>query len=240
MSDVPTPIKIILGLAATATEEVRKLPATLPTAATTVPMLAISTAMQASLRIQQQLATLASRGDEVIRQLRGESDEPPAWATFDDPPAHGPTSTSRPARAPFDDAALDDVPYDDAPFSAAPFQEVPLDDPVPNLNVDPDGLSDEATDLLTQVGYITAPTDLPTTGSQNQPSSPPRKRPAAKKAAKKSGPAKATPLTAAPLKPVPLKPVPAETPAAVKRPAAKSQPAKPPASKKATPLPPVE
>ncbi|MCW2538484.1 MAG: hypothetical protein JWN95_209 [Frankiales bacterium] len=240
MSDVPTPIKIILGLAATATEEARKLPATLPTAATTVPLLAISTAMQASLRVQQRLATLASRGDEVIRQLRGESDAPPAWATFDDPPAHGPTSTSRPARAPFDDAALDDVAYDDAPFSDTPFEDVTLDDQA--VLVDLDDLSDEATDLLTDVGYITAASDLPPA----EPRTRPTKRAAAKKPAKKASPAKATPLTAAPLKPVlgehtvpGEQTVPGERTAPAKRPAAKSAAVKR-AAGKATPLPPVE
>jgi len=87
MLTVPTPFRVMLGVLATAAHEAKRLPETLPAAATTVPMLAVSTAMQASLRIQQQLATYASRGDELLLHLRRSSTEPPAWATFDDSPA---------------------------------------------------------------------------------------------------------------------------------------------------------
>jgi hypothetical protein len=85
MPSVPTPLKVVLGIAATAAEEARKLPEILPTAMAGAPMIAVSTAMQASLRVQQHIAALAARGEEVLAQLRGTSDEPPAWATFDDP-----------------------------------------------------------------------------------------------------------------------------------------------------------
>jgi hypothetical protein len=47
-------------------------------------MLAVSTALQMSLRAQQRYARLAARGDEVLNRRRP-SDEPPSWATFDDP-----------------------------------------------------------------------------------------------------------------------------------------------------------
>jgi len=83
MLQLPTPIRAALGLAATAVAEARKLPETLPQ----LPVAAISTAMQTSLRVQQHIATLAARGDEVISQLRGTSTEAPSWATFDDAPA---------------------------------------------------------------------------------------------------------------------------------------------------------
>lgn len=82
MSHIPTPIRAALGLAATAVAEARKLPETLPQ----LPVVAVSTAMQASLRVQQHIATFAARGDEVLSQLRGTSAEPPTWATFDDAP----------------------------------------------------------------------------------------------------------------------------------------------------------
>jgi hypothetical protein len=90
MPHIPTPIRAALGLAATAVAEARKLPETLPQ----LPVTAVSTAMQASLRVQQHIATLAARGDEVISQLRGTSPEPPSWATFDEAP-----ETSRPTAA---------------------------------------------------------------------------------------------------------------------------------------------
>jgi hypothetical protein len=86
MPNLPTPIRAALGLAATAVDEARKLPETVPHVVSSVPIMAVSTAMQASLRLQQHLATLAARGDEVLSQLRGNSAEPPSWATFDDSP----------------------------------------------------------------------------------------------------------------------------------------------------------
>jgi hypothetical protein len=99
MPQIPTPIRAVLGLAATAVAEARKLPESLPQ----LPVAAVSTAMQVSLRVQQHIATFAARGDEVISQLRGTSAEPPSWATFDDAPdAARPTAafdrvTSEPA-----------------------------------------------------------------------------------------------------------------------------------------------
>ena len=48
-------------------------------------MLAISTALQASLKAQQTYAGLVARGDEVLGQFRGQQDAP--WARFDDEPA---------------------------------------------------------------------------------------------------------------------------------------------------------
>ncbi|HEX2902457.1 MAG TPA: hypothetical protein VHO01_03290 [Jatrophihabitans sp.] len=80
MATIPTPLRVALGLAATAIDEARKLPETLPQ----LPATAIGTAMQASLRVQQHIATYAARGDELLTALRGTSEQAPAWATFDD------------------------------------------------------------------------------------------------------------------------------------------------------------
>jgi hypothetical protein len=103
MPNIPTPIRAVLGLAATAVDEARRLPETLPQAVTAVPLMAVSSAMQASLKVQQQIATLAARGDEVLSQLRGSSAEPPSWATFDDDvPAPGTDDGAQPAKAAFD------------------------------------------------------------------------------------------------------------------------------------------
>jgi hypothetical protein len=102
MPNLPTPIRVAVGLAATAMDEARKLPETLPQAMTTVPMIAVSTAMQASLRMQQYIATLAARGDEVLSRLHRTSPEPPAWATFDDPPSEAPNESAAASRAAFD------------------------------------------------------------------------------------------------------------------------------------------
>jgi hypothetical protein len=100
MPDAPMPLKIVLGLAATAVAEARKLPETLPAAVSKAPVLAVTTAMGASLRLQQRLADLAIRGEELLSQLRGTSEQPPSWATFDDPPAE--SSEGSASRAAFD------------------------------------------------------------------------------------------------------------------------------------------
>jgi hypothetical protein len=80
MPQLPTPIRAALGLVATAMDEARNL----PDRAIELPMLAVSTALQMSLRAQQRYAHLAAKGDELLS--RGEvSDEPPEWAQFDAP-----------------------------------------------------------------------------------------------------------------------------------------------------------
>ncbi|MBE7190337.1 hypothetical protein [Jatrophihabitans endophyticus] len=77
---LPAPLRAAVGLAATVADETRRL----PDRAIELPMLAVSTALQASLRVQQRYARLAARGDEVLNR-RPVTDAPPEWATFDDP-----------------------------------------------------------------------------------------------------------------------------------------------------------
>ena len=96
MPTLPTPLRAALGLAATALDEARKLPETLPQ----VPVAAVTTAMQASLRVQQHIAALAARGDEVISQLRGDARASRrSWATFDESPTEAVGGRSRPTAA---------------------------------------------------------------------------------------------------------------------------------------------
>ncbi|MDT4917678.1 MAG: hypothetical protein QOH89_2378 [Pseudonocardiales bacterium] len=77
---LPGPVRAIVGLLAATAEEAKHL----PDRAIELPMLAVSSALQMSLRAQQRYARLAARGDDVINR-RPASDEPPSWATFDDP-----------------------------------------------------------------------------------------------------------------------------------------------------------
>ena len=79
----PGPGRAVGGLLASAAEEAKHL----PDRAIELPMLAVSTALQASLRAQQRYAALTARGDELLAGVtgRGATDEPPPWATFDDP-----------------------------------------------------------------------------------------------------------------------------------------------------------
>jgi hypothetical protein len=77
---LPGPVRAVVGLLATAADEAKHL----PDRAIELPMLAVSGALQMSLRAQQRYARLAARGDDVINR-RPPGEEPPAWATFDDP-----------------------------------------------------------------------------------------------------------------------------------------------------------
>jgi hypothetical protein len=78
---IPPPLRAAAGLAALAIDSARRAPQRL----LGLPVLAISTALQASLKAQQTYAGLVARGDEVLSQLRGQQDAP--WARFDDEPA---------------------------------------------------------------------------------------------------------------------------------------------------------
>jgi hypothetical protein len=79
---IPPPLRAAAGLAALAIDSARKVPHQL----LGLPVLAVSAALQASLKAQQAYAGLVARGDEVLSQLRGQQDAPP-WARFDDEPA---------------------------------------------------------------------------------------------------------------------------------------------------------
>jgi hypothetical protein len=83
MPPLPTPFRAVLGLVATAMDEAKHL----PDRAIELPMLAVSTALQMSLRAQQRYAHLAAKGDEFLAR-RETTDEPPEWARFDEPLPH--------------------------------------------------------------------------------------------------------------------------------------------------------
>lgn len=119
---IPPPLRAAAGLAAVAIDSARKLPEQL----VGLPVLAVSAALQVSLRAQQRYAELVARGDEVLSQLRGLEESPP-WARFDDEPG----AAARPVSA------------FDAPRPGPP-EEVPLDE----LAADQLGGGEPETDLL--------------------------------------------------------------------------------------------
>lgn len=92
MSSLPSPVRVAIGLAASIVDEAK----TLPDKAIELPMLAVSRALQLSLRAQQRYAELAARGDEILA-TRQVTDEAPAWATFDEPVADAPMAEETPA-----------------------------------------------------------------------------------------------------------------------------------------------
>ena len=75
---IPPPLRAAAGLAALTIDAARKVPQQL----VGLPVLAVSTALQASLKAQQTYAGLIARGDEVLGQLRRREDAP--WARFED------------------------------------------------------------------------------------------------------------------------------------------------------------
>jgi hypothetical protein len=77
---IPTPLRAVAGLAAATIDEARRLPSRL----VGLPVMAVSTALQTSLKVQQHYADLVVRGDELLAQLRPEPTEAPSWARFDD------------------------------------------------------------------------------------------------------------------------------------------------------------
>ncbi|MGH3877156.1 MAG: lipid droplet-associated protein [Actinophytocola sp.] len=79
MKSLPLPVRVAAGLAVTAVEQARTLPAKIAG----LPVTVASQALQVSMRVQQQVTELAIRGDEVLSTLRP-VEETPAWATFDE------------------------------------------------------------------------------------------------------------------------------------------------------------
>lgn len=97
MPPLPSPFRVALGLAATVLDEAKHL----PDRTIEIPMLAVSRALQFSLRAQQRYSALAARGDEFLAARRT-TDEPPPWATFDVPvdEATSPADTTPAPRKP--------------------------------------------------------------------------------------------------------------------------------------------
>ena len=97
MKSLPLPIRVAAGLAVTAVEQARTLPAKIAG----LPVTVASQALQVSMRVQQQVTELAIRGDEVLAGLRP-VEETPEWATFDEDVEDDSFDFSKPA--PFESA----------------------------------------------------------------------------------------------------------------------------------------
>ncbi len=223
MPNLPTPIRAALGLAATAVDEARKLPETVPHVVSSVPILAVSTAMQASLRLQQHLATLTARGDEVLSQLRGSSSEPPSWATFDESPedAAGDPQAGK--------AAFDRIDYDHTGFAEGSdddegkgrWDAVGVGGTQAEAELAPTGPSaDDRADIADVTATPPAP-DL--AEALSLPGLPPVQASPVKSATAKAAPAKAGPARSGPGKATAGKAAPATS---AKSAAAKASPAK--------------
>jgi hypothetical protein len=102
---LPTPLRAALGVIASIADAIKDGRG-VPDRVLELPVLAVSTALQLSLRAQQHYTALTVRGDELLTMLRGgASDDPPAWAQFDDqfddePPAAQAPAPAAPAQSP--------------------------------------------------------------------------------------------------------------------------------------------
>jgi hypothetical protein len=108
MKSLPLPLRVAAGLAATAVEQARDLPARI----VGLPVTVASQALQLTMRVQQQVTALAIKGDEALAALRP-VEETPEWATFDEDLDAGGFDPSRPA--PFDRVAEDGADFGDPP-----------------------------------------------------------------------------------------------------------------------------
>jgi len=80
MATAPYGVRLIVGAAVTAIEETLKLPQTI----VMYPMTLASNVAQMVMKVQQDLADLAIKGDSALEGLFPPNDEQPEWATFDE------------------------------------------------------------------------------------------------------------------------------------------------------------
>ena len=80
MATAPYGVRLLVGVAVTAIEETRKLPQTI----VMYPMTLASTLAQMVMKMQQDLAGFAIKGDAALESVFPPKDEKPDWATFDE------------------------------------------------------------------------------------------------------------------------------------------------------------
>lgn len=80
MATAPYGVRLLVGAAVTAIEETRKLPQTI----LMYPMTIASQVAHLVMKMQQDVADLVNKGDEMLESLFPPKDEQPEWATFDE------------------------------------------------------------------------------------------------------------------------------------------------------------
>jgi hypothetical protein len=121
-SALPGPIRAALGVVASVVDDRQKL----ADRALELPVLAVSTALQMSLRAQQRYAALTAKGDDFLSQLRGAPDAPPEWARFDDDNEVQADTDAAPAKTvPTTTAATKTPARKTAPAKTVPAKTVP-------------------------------------------------------------------------------------------------------------------
>ena len=128
-----------------------------------LPVLAVSTALQFSVRAQQRYAEWALRGDEMLSRLHEPPDEPPSWATFDEEvataePESETAAEPEPEPEPVSDAVLSDT-------SEAPPHRRRAKTPLP-AHAEPSPL-DAASDLISDL--VSEPREQTAEGDHAKP-----------------------------------------------------------------------
>ncbi|HEY4991102.1 MAG TPA: hypothetical protein VII33_03370 [Nakamurella sp.] len=98
---LPLPVRVAAGILATGIDRVRSLPEDIPA----LPVTLVGNAMRLSMRVQQEIAALATRGDELLGGVIAAPQENPSWARFDDDepaltPLRAPRATKTPSPRP--------------------------------------------------------------------------------------------------------------------------------------------
>lgn len=126
---LPLPVRVAAGLLATGIQLVRSLPEEIPG----IPVTLVGNAMRISMKVQQEITTLATRGDELLGGIvGGRAQENPSWATFDeDKPPSAVRAPSRPAAPPSRRTPPADTSPADTPPVKARAGDPPAASPVP-------------------------------------------------------------------------------------------------------------
>ena len=90
---LPFPVRVAVGILATGIDRVRSLPEDIPA----IPVALVGNALKLSMKVQQEIATLATRGDEVLGGVVNAPQENPSWAKFDDDEPTPPVTRIKPA-----------------------------------------------------------------------------------------------------------------------------------------------
>lgn len=101
MSSAPYGVRLLVGAAAIAVEETRKLPRNV----LMYPMTLASQAAHLVMSVQQNIAEVVIKGDATLETLFPPKDEQPEWAVFDEDLPEGADDTAPQRGAQSDDAA---------------------------------------------------------------------------------------------------------------------------------------
>lgn len=150
---LPFGIRLVAGLLGTAIDRATALPTELPSMAVTF----VGQALRTSMRVQQELAELATRGDELLAPLTGRSQEHPEWATFDEDEDDEPV-VSRPS---IFETAGEATSLDDSSAPGADEPAITLLDGTPVVDVPEPGTTGPGEAVPTAAGFVVGPTATP-------------------------------------------------------------------------------